>query len=180
MWLARSHALANCWKLMQLLGSALSHTQLAKTRISLTKLAEAVGKISPADARIRCCIWARCQRFRAEKKEKKGGRTSALLRSRAACRTWPHAVRRGLTVRATDHNRELTYGYFPRGSFDSSRSVALAMSYTYAYYDSRYNQFGSWQGLPPVRRASNRSIVTERTWLRWWSDVEATFSKIAT
>lgn len=79
---------------------------------------------------------------------------------------WPHAVRCGLTVRATDHNRELTYGYFPRGSFDSSRSVAFAMSYTYAYYDSRYNQFGSWRGLPSARRASSRSIVTDCTWLR--------------
>lgn len=97
--------------------------------------------------------------FYASEQHAARGRTCGAVRYDAA--------RHGLTVRATDHNRGLTYGYFPRGSFDSSRSVAFAMSYTYAYYDSRYNQFGSWRGLPSARRASSRSIVTERTWLRW-------------
>jgi len=149
MWLVRFHALANWWKLMQLLGSALSHT--ACENANLPPKTSRRGEISPADACIRCCIWAQCQRFRKDRKKRKKF-TSTLLRLRAACGTWQHAVRYDLTVCNRPY-QELTYGYFLRGSFDSSRSVAFAMSYTYAYYDSRYNQFGSWRGLPSIRRA---------------------------
>lgn len=156
MWLVRFHTPANWWKLMQLLGSALSHTACENANLPPSKLAGAAKyrRLTLASAVV--LVFERNVSDLGKEGKKKGRCTSALLRSRAACRTWQHAVRYALTVRATDHNQEFTYGYFLRGSFDSSRSVAFAMSYTYAYYDSRYNQFGSWRGLPSVHRAIDR------------------------
>lgn len=176
MWLVHSHVPANWWKLIQLLGSPLSHTACENANLS----PETSGRGETTTnwgSYIRCCVWARCQRFRKGREKKESARRHFCAREQHAARGHVRcgavrssaarcAMRHGLTVCATDHNRELTYGYFPRGSFDSSRSVAFAMSYTYAYYDSCYNQFGSWRGPPSVRRESSRSIVTERTWLR--------------
>lgn len=173
MWLVRSHVLANWWKLIQLLGSPLSHTACENTNLSPES--SGCGEIPPTDARISAVVFERkVSDLRKGKKEGARRHFCACEQHAAHDHVWCDvrssaarcAVQHGLTVCATDRNREFTYGYFPWGLFDSSRSVAFAMSYTYAYYDSRYNQFGSWRGPPSARRASSRSIVTERTWLR--------------